>query len=288
MPSRKWNTSKLNHKLSFYVKSLPYKISYLTLSAQLPDTEYMAQKKSRVKPTNFSSPLVWVLLIAALILGGFLGKHLLTNGLFANQIVQAPAANAVLQTPADWKMYTNVKYGYSVSYPPTIDVYNTTAGGNIEKTAAYPLIAKSTDTTQQAETADSIDFNSADDQYSGPPPYSIAVISYPSETAIDTTPLSQETLNKIFALQVGEELDSQTSKNIDGDLPNLAHYKRLRDITVNSNTFVVIENPNGHGGLDRRLFLRKSGKVFITGKTYNNAKTLHEFELFYSSLKFTN
>lgn len=206
-----------------------------------------------------------------------------------NNVATSPAySNGSVST--NWKTYKNTKYGYTVRYPPTIDITSSNPDGKVEQVKTLEMKPVSSDEKVPVETANSICFDAENHPYFGPCPYYISVMNEPQGSTRDSeiyNSLSQPTLDKIFALKVGEELDKKTTQDIGGVWEFPTHYKRLPDEIVNGLNFIVIENPNGYGGSNRILFLRKGGKIYMTGITYQKDDQLKEFQQFYSSLTFS-
>jgi hypothetical protein len=198
-----------------------------------------------------------------------------------------PTVQPTITIPADWKTYTNTKYGFSVMYPPTGEWDETQSDGTLKNIQTANVIV-SNQYGEALETANSVIFD-LDAPIPGSPLFYISIFNAPESSDADTKTynlLLKPTIKKIFALQIGEALDQNTTKEIGGDWPNLGVYKRLSDVQVNGVSFLVIESPQAYGGSDRRLFLKRNGKIFMTGKTYTQEKELKQFEQFYSSFKF--
>lgn len=193
--------------------------------------------------------------------------------------------------PADWKTYTNTNYGYEVKYPPTLEIikYGPEPERKVLEKKTYELKPISANKLP-VETTNSIDFDIPSHPYAGSVPYYITVVDYPSANSSKNYPvtngLSQAALDKIFALQIGDEIDKNTTYEIGGKWNQKTNYKRLPDIHSNSLDFFVIENLEGYKGTHRVVLLKKDGKVFITGLTYTVQKELKDFDIFLSSFKF--
>lgn len=192
--------------------------------------------------------------------------------------------------PKNWKTYKNTKYGYTVSYPATIDIGNLNPNGKFEQIEVLEMKPVSFDQKIPVGITNSVCFDAENSPYFGPCPYYISVISESQRSTRNSeiyNSLSQQTLNKIFALRVGQDLDKKTTQDVGGNWEFPTRYKRLPDETVNGLNFIVIENPKWYGGSNRILFLRKNGNIYITGITYQTEDELKRFQQFYSSLKFS-
>lgn len=237
-------------------------------------------------------PIILGVLVLLLVVGGgayYLGTQnkstkqssvntpSLTISTQQNNVDTSPASSNA-SIPTNWKTYNNTKYSYSVSFPSALEATNSERG-----------------TIVNAENSDSVMFDYPNPDF-GIPPYYISVTSESQGSTGNFGTygtLSQPTLDKIFALKVGEELDKKTSEHIIGSSEVPTNYKRLPDETVNGLNFIGIEIPAWYTGSSgsishRILFLRKNGKIYSTGITYHkdDQDRLKEFQQFYSSLTF--
>lgn len=247
----------------------------------------MALPKKASPTSPIRKYFIVLLLISLPILGYLVGMNQQKQTDLANQSTKAfPSTSVVI--PADWKTYTNSKYGFSVKYPSTGKWSETQEDGSVTNSQTARVVIDN-DYNEPLDSANSVRFELDAPEF-GLPLFYISVLNDPSES--EDSPqvynaLSGQTLEKIFALNIGDSLDTMTSQEITNwDLPGV--YTRLPDVQSDSLTFLVIENPQVYGGKDKRLFLKRNGKIFMIGKTYTQEKELKEFEQFYTSLNFNN
>jgi hypothetical protein len=204
-------------------------------------------------------------------------------------VISQPTQAQISDQMEKWKTYTDTANGFTVQYPPTIVSNRIRNDGTTEENATVELLASG--------DATGVIVDEANPKF-GPAYLYISIMKEPFKSPNPNTIYNafpnQSTIDKIFALQVGEELDKKTTKEIGGDWDLPGVYKRLPDVNANGLTFRVIENPKGYGGINRLLLLRRNGKVYMTGiiqsdNTSDYAKKYAKvFEQFYSSFKFTN
>lgn len=184
----------------------------------------------------------------------------------ASQPVLPTQSNTTKQdstVPADWKVYTNQKYNYSVKYPSTLDATEETP-----YSALFNVIQ-----TKPGPT--------------GFPTFYVSVIPDGS-TNKDSTIYNfvyQEDRDKFVSLQVGDSVNTRKG----GVYSEFWTYKRLIDTTVDGLSGLVIENnkvwDGGNGLVDRRVFIRKNGLTYMLGTYYQNPQGLNNFQSFLSSFK---
>lgn len=215
---------------------------------------------------GFALPLVLVGILVIVAVGGVFYLNKFSNPKqFFTEVITSPTPAADETT--NWKTYTNNINNYQVKYPPNLVVTNGFNSGEVKDSALF-------------------DYR---DPKFGLPQYYVSIISDPTTSSRDINvynSLSQSTINKIFVLKVGDELDQQTTYDIGGEWNFPSKYKRLTDEIINGKTFLVLENPKWYGGSDRRLFIRENRKVYMIGKTYNGGEQLQAFKKFYLSFKF--
>jgi len=130
--------------------------------------------------------------------------------------------------------------------------------------------------------------NGSEEGYCLPPYYiSVLTLGNAKDTNVHNS-LTQSTIDKVFVLKTGDELDKATTEEIGGKWNFPTRYKRLDDELINGEKFLVIENPIAYGGSDRRLFINKNNKVYMIGGTYNGDRELNSFKEIYLSFKFIN
>lgn len=185
-------------------------------------------------------------------------------------VVTSPTTTpSITNNVNEWKTHTNTLHKYTVKYPPNFPRSNDIGNGETENSTIF----------------------GCDGESYCLPPYYISVMPYPSGTSRDTNiynSLSNPTIDKIFTLKVGDELDQETTYDIGGKWNFSTRYKRLADETINGEEFLIIENPKWYGGSDRRLFKKKNNKIYMIGSTYPTPEQLNTFKNIYSSFKFTN
>lgn len=245
----------------------------------------MAKKKNSFNTvTPLSKTLAMILFILFPFVGFYLGiQHQKKLSLPLDSITQTT------NVPNDWKSYSNTKYNFTVSYPPTGEWGEGQPDGSMKNPQTAPVIPNTDQKTPISET-DSVYFELDAPIYQLPLFY-ISVQPDPAGTTRDEDiyeSLPQVTIDKIFALPVGGALDKETSIEIGAMLTTSPGvYTRLPDENINGLDFLVIDNPHAYGGESRRLFLKRNGKMYMMGTTYNTAQNLKEFEHFSSSFKFT-
>ncbi len=184
------------------------------------------------------------------------------------------------------KMYTNSKYKYSIEFPSTIKIYGSSnSEGEKIDSKDVEVYAKSQN-EQPLATTNFVGFDTYDHAYFGAVPFTIQVLEPPfTDTYFDS-----ETLDKIFSLKVGENLDEATSKKINPGGWSLSTdpmpYKKLPNHEGQDYDIVMIESPRVYGGKLRFFLIKKNGMIFLAQNSYNNQKDIDEFMQFITSLKF--
>lgn len=181
-------------------------------------------------------------------------------------LVENKAVTQLSPTPVDqtanWKTYTNVKYGYSVKYPSTLE-FSETSGGSYS--TLFDLI-------QNTPGGPSL------------PVFYVAVIpdGFWQNGAIYNGP-TPDFITKLLSTSVGSSVT---------DISSLAQYNtftRSTDVIVNGNTGMVFENdhPWDTENQDKRVFVKKTGHTYMIGTYLQNDSDKTNFDLFISTFKFT-
>lgn len=232
-------------------------------SVEKPEQQASAPKVSR-NPKIFFGIFIILALIASFVAGGFILGTKSNSDQTRPQVSATPTVSPILDPTANWKTYVNSQHGYSVKYPSNLKIDENTLNSaifNIIQTSPGP---------------------------SGFPTFYISVMPNPAGSVRDSNiydSLSQPTLDKIFNLRVGEELDQVTARDLGGFWNINMQYKRLNDEIIDNNNFLVLENLKAYGGVtDKRLFLKMNDKIYMIG-AYNFT---NNFKLFYSTFKFTD
>lgn len=193
----------------------------------------------------------------------------MSRQLVAQSPSPSPSANPEPQQTKEttnWKTYINYKNSYGIKYPPNLVI---------------------TDGTGASE--DSVIFDYPEGHFGIPALYISVMPDPPAEehdiNIYNSPPRS--IVEEVYSLQVGGEANYDVTDSLNGVLMVKKNkYKRLPDQVINGERFLVIELLEGYGGNDRRLFLKKNNKIYMTGFAYNRVSDLSLFNNFLATFKF--
>lgn len=224
----------------------------------------MAIVKLEMNQRGFA-PILIVVAIAVIAVGAFLVGRSTNSNPQADLQSSSPAPTSQFSpTTVDdlstWKTYTNSEYNFDLKYPPDLSV---------------------SEETKNSENSTSVVFGCTGQEVGYClPPYGISVIPNFNNKQDDV-------YNKIFSLKVGEELDQEVAYEIAGKWDFSTKFKRLDDVIVKGERFLVLDNPKWYGGANKILFLKKNNKIYRISTIYQSNEQLATFEKIYSTFKFT-
>lgn len=217
------------------------------------------------QPINASQPsspkflmLIIVALIAALFASAGTYLALKQSNLPTQNVVQiAPSPTPTPDPTADWNIYTNQKYGYSVKYPDNLAT-------NEDNT--YYNIVNFTAKGSPSGTFPSFYF-------------SVIADTFTSANAAAYNYLTADWINNFYSMNPGDTKQSNGT----------TIFTKLTDITVAGQNAIVIEaDTKGDAAKQRRVYLKKNGYVYMLANFYQNSSELDNFQTFLSTFKFTD
>lgn len=175
-----------------------------------------------------------------------------------------PAPTGTGET-ANWKTYTNTKYGYSLNYPTTLKTDEETSYSTlfniIPPNGCVGCGGGNFPTFYVSVIPDSFKPGKAD------------IYNYPTTDFLST----------LFSLPIGN------TKPIYPNAPSSCNWTRLQNTTLDGNNAAVYETHPCTGGIskDRRVFLKKNGNIYMIGSYYDKDEESKRFDLFLYTFKFT-
>lgn len=160
---------------------------------------------------------------------------------------------------ANWKTYTNTKYGFSIKYPPNLEGSDKKGNDNFNN------------------------FNVICDSPCG--------VSFPSlyvsvMTGQTYNGMSTELINSFSNLEILGSIETRKSPYPE----NYWTFKRIPNLQVANQNALTVENDNvweGEKGMkDIRVFIKNNGIYFELGTYYKTSEELIRFKTFLSTFKF--
>lgn len=175
-----------------------------------------------------------------------------------------PSPSSSPDETANWKTYTNSKYGYSVKYPPNLET---------------------------SETPFSALFNTIQTSPGAPgfPIYWVSIIPKDFNDQPEVyNRFAKNILPSLFTMKVSDTI--QTAGALNPPYSDYWIYKRLPDTVVDGNVGLVFENnkvwEGGSDLKDRRLLIKKGDLIYMIGTYYTSNKDFSNFQLFLKTFKF--
>lgn len=196
------------------------------------------------------APILIVLLIALGIGGYFVYKNYSNNQTKVTppQQISQPSTSLVSASPvpsdtgeaANWKVYTNIKYGYSFKYPPKLTSIEISPD---KRDAVVSIAGRPEGSTREG--------------------YYRGLFDISSFTPRDLLYDSDETAEELLDLKIGDQYKppDRMVGNITRKYPT---YKRLPDITIGGLQAKVFEDSKTlHGGVGKRFYVNKGNNAYL-------------------------
>lgn len=182
----------------------------------------------------------------------------------------AETASTEQSRSANWKTYTNTKYGFTIKYPTNLEADD-------EKAAPPSVLFQPPQNEPGAP---------------GLPNLYVSVMSNPpNPNELVYNRFSKEDLDYLYNAQVGETVPTESAVKLQSPYSDYWYFKRLDDITVDNLIGNVFENSKvwggGEGVKDRRVLVKKDGSIYLFGTYYRTTGELNNFQVFLSTFKLT-
>lgn len=165
----------------------------------------------------------------------------------------------------NWKTYTNPKYNYSIKYPNNFELSQ----------------------TDLRTSPDSAIFNKLPlfDAPGFPALYISVFLDGNAAGSASYNNMTDEVINSFYTMNVGEPKQISTESEF-------SIFKKLEDTIVAGQKGIVVENSKvwegGDGLIDRRVFTKKNGHIYMIGTYYQSPQELSNFQNSLSTFKLSN
>lgn len=249
------------------------------------ETNQVVPQRSTQSPSNNSSfsfkrilPIAAaVVLLIAIVGGTYLLGTKKNNSKTISQVTPTVTPTPTTDPAANWKTYTNTKYGYSIKYPDDRPIYNAIAKSKDEELVGL-------------DTTPFVMFGCSGFGIGVCNPTFTLRVNDLSQTGLKIPEiyLSQAQLDTIFHLKVGDQVDKETTYTLGGEWNQKTNYTRLTDQVNDNASFLTLDNPSGYDGSSRIWFLMKDSLLYRFECRYINPEILNTCQAVISTFKFTN
>ena len=233
------------------------------LNQNLPSVNPVANQRG-----NFLLIIGVIVLILVIGAGGYFLYQKQTSKPTNSSQISPPTTSPTLDETANWKTYTNAKYGYSFKYPPKLT-----------------SIELSPDKGEMVVSIAGKSEGSSDEGY-----YT-GLFNISSFIPGDTLYDSDEIAKELLALKVGDQY--QPADRLIGNLTSTyPTYKRLSGMTISGVQAKVFETKSTDGGLLKKFYVsNKDTNYLIVSDFYSTQSEYYPQELYdqiLSTFKFTD